>query len=64
MVRKNGQALRGTFQADEVPYPGGCIAEVRGNPVAVSTSGLRGTEDEPLSLLIIQLLQRPLTPAT
>jgi len=50
----------GTFQDDEVPYPGGCIAEVGGNRVVVSTSGLRGTEDEPFSLLVIQLLQRAL----
>ena len=64
--RNTGDVARAgeAFQADEVPYPGGCIAEVGGNPVVVSTSGLRGTEDEPFSLLIIQLLQRALTPAT
>ena len=46
------------------PAPPGSLtrtfAEVGGQPqpVVVSTSGLRGTEDEPFSLLIIQLLQR------
>ena len=53
----------GTFTEDEVPYPGGCIGEVNGNKIVVSTSGLRGTEDEPFSLLIIELLQRALNPA-
>ena len=53
----------GTFTEDEVPYPGGCIAEAGGAQIVVSTSGLKGTEDEFFSLAIIQLLQRALTPA-
>ncbi len=51
-----------SFLEDEVPYPGGCVAEVGGQSVVVSTSGLRGNEDEVFSLLLIQLLQRALTP--
>lgn len=55
----------GTFADDEVPYPGGCIADAgNGAKVIVSTSGLKGTEDEFFSLAIIQLLQRALTPAS
>ncbi len=64
--RNTGDVARAgeAFQDDEVPYPGACIAEVGGHKVVVSTSGLRGTEDEPFSLLVIQLLQRALAPAT
>lgn len=58
-VARAGEA----FMEDEVPYPGGCIGEVAGQKVVVSTSGLRGTEDEFFSLAIIQLLQRALNPA-
>ncbi|MGE3855977.1 MAG: hypothetical protein AB7G21_03330 [Dehalococcoidia bacterium] len=55
----------GTFTEDEVPYPGGCIADAgNGAKVVVSTSGLKGPEDEFFSLAIIQLLQRALTPAS
>ena len=63
--RNTGDVARAgeSFMEDEVPYPGGCIAEVNGNKVVVSTSGLRGTEDEFFSLAIIQLLQRALNPA-
>lgn len=53
----------GAFMDDEVPYPGGCIGEVGGHQVVVSTSGLKGTEDEFFSLAIIQLLQRAIPAA-
>ncbi|MSQ29368.1 MAG: hypothetical protein EXR68_02630 [Dehalococcoidia bacterium] len=53
---------KAAFQEDEAPYPGACLAEVDGKPIAVATSGLRGTEDEPFSLLVIELLKRALTP--
>ena len=62
--RSTGDVARAgeSFLEDEVPYPGGCVAEVGGQSVVVSTSGLRGNEDEVFSLLLIQLLQRALTP--
>ncbi len=58
-VVKAGEA----FMDDEVPYPGGCIAEIDGKKIVVATSGLRGTEDEPFSLLILELLKRALVSA-
>ena len=63
--RNTGDVARAgeSFMEDEVPYPGGCIAEAGGFPIVISTSGLKGPEDEFFSLAIIQLLQRSLTPA-
>jgi len=64
--RNTGDVARAgeSFMEDEVPYPGGCIADAgNGAKIVVSTSGLKGTEDEFFSLAIIQLLQRALTPA-
>ena len=62
--RDTGHLVRAreSFQEDEAPYPGACLAEVDGKPIVVATSGLRGTEDEPFSLLVIELLKRALTP--
>ena len=63
--RNTGEVARAgeAFLEDEVPYPGGCINTVGGCPVVVSTSGLRGTEDEFFSLAVIELLQRALPAA-
>ncbi len=62
--RNTGHLVRAKepFHEDEAPYPGACLAEVDGKSIVVSTSGLRGTEDEPFSLLVIELLKRALTP--
>ena len=62
--RDSGALVRAgeAFQEDEAPYPGACRGEVDGQPIVVATSGLRGTEDEPFSLLVIELLKRALNP--
>jgi hypothetical protein len=64
--RDSGDLVRNArdqFQEGEAPNPGACLGEVVGHPICVATSGLRGTEDEPFSLLVIQLMNR-LAPAT
>jgi hypothetical protein len=53
---------RELFIEGDMTSPGGCLAEIDGKPVAIGTSGLRGTEDEPFALLVIELMKR-LTPA-
>jgi hypothetical protein len=50
------------FQEGDAPNPGACLGEVAGKPVCVATSGLRGTEDEPFALLVIQLMGRLTAP--
>ena len=62
--KNSGDILRtdkDLFREGEAPNPGACLADVGGHQVCVATSGLRGTEDEPFALLVIELMKR-LTP--
>ncbi len=61
LERNSGDILRADrelFCDGEAPNPGACLSEVGGKPICVATSGLRGTEDEPFALLIIELMKR------
>ena len=63
--RDTGDLVRNArelFQEGDQSSPGACLAEVAGKRICVATSGLRGTEDEPFSLLVIELIKRRLTP--
>jgi hypothetical protein len=64
--RDSGDLVRNAkelFQEGDAPNPGACLGEVDGKPVCVGTSGLRGTEDEPFALLLIELMKRLTAPA-
>jgi hypothetical protein len=59
--RNSGDVLRQApelFQEGEPRFPGAVLGEVGGKAVAVGTSGLRGTEDEPFALLFVELMKR------
>ena len=59
--RNSGDVARNApelFQEGEPHFPGAVLGEVGGKPVAAASSGLRGTEDEPLALLFLELLKR------
>jgi hypothetical protein len=59
--RDSGNLVRNAkelFIEGDAPNPGACLGEVAGQPVCVATSGLRGTEDEPFALLVIELMKR------
>lgn len=59
--RNSGDVVRNSpelFLEGEPHFPGAILGEVGGKPVAVASSGLRGTEDEPLALLFLELLKR------
>jgi hypothetical protein len=63
--RNSGDLVRTAkdlFVEGDAQNPGACLAEIDGKQVCVATSGLRGTEDETFSLLVIELMKR-LTPA-
>jgi hypothetical protein len=63
--RDSGDLVRNAkelFQEGDAPNPGACLAEVDGKQICVGTSGLRGTEDEPFALLVIELMKRLTTP--
>jgi hypothetical protein len=63
--RDSGDIVRNAkelFQEGDAPNPGACLGEVAGKPICVATSGLRGTEDEPFALLVIQLMNRLTAP--
>jgi len=65
--RDSGDLVRNAkelFQEGDQTSPGACLGDVNGRPICVATSGLRGTEDEPFSLLVIELLKRRLNPPT
>ena len=64
--RDSGDLVRNAkelFQEGDAANPGACLGEVDGKPICVATSGLRGTEDEPFALLVIELMKRLTTPA-
>ena len=64
--RDSGDLVRNAkelFQDGDAPNPGACLADVGGKRICVATSGLRGTEDEPFALLVIELMKR-LAPAS
>ena len=63
--RDSGDLVRNArelFQEGDAPNPGACLGEVDGKAVCVATSGLRGTEDEPFALLVIELMKRLTAP--
>jgi hypothetical protein len=63
--RDSGDIVRNAkelFQEGDAPNPGACLGEVSGHPICVATSGLRGTEDEPFALLVIQMMNRLTAP--
>ena len=63
--RDSGDLVRNAkelFQEGDAPNPGACMGEVDGKTVCVATSGLRGTEDEPFALLVIELMKRLTAP--
>ena len=63
--RDSGDLVRNAkelFQEGDATNPGACLGEVAGHPICVATSGLRGTEDEPFALLVIQLMNRLTAP--
>lgn len=59
--RNSGDVARNApelFLEGEPHFPGAVLGEAGGKPVAIGTSGLRGTEDEPLALLFLELMKR------
>ena len=46
------------FVEGDMKSPGGLLGEVLGQPIAIGTSGLRGTEDEPFGALILEAMKR------
>ena len=46
------------FVEGDMKSPGGLLGEVLGQPVAIGTSGLRGTEDEPFGALMLEAMKR------
>jgi hypothetical protein len=63
--RNSGDLVRNAkelFVEGDAQNPGACLDIIDGNPICVASSGLRGTEDETFSLMLIELLKRILTP--